>query len=114
MADWVRNKTSWDKMFDFKQKDIGTNGPQQDSIEEQEHHDQPTGKFNGNSITAPDRIEQGQGHTYVKGQRKKDDIIPQYNKSGNISGKSVSRFVNGDSRDMPPDNIAERPVQTVS
>lgn len=112
MADWVRDKTKWHKMFDFTSKP-GTskrNGRLQQEVRGQSSHEYQQNrsvKHNGNGMSSQN--SKGQGQAFVKGQRRGENGpgVLSYSSNKEETGRqqrSGDLTVNGDGRETPPDD----------
>ncbi|XP_076093973.1 uncharacterized protein LOC143064775 [Mytilus galloprovincialis] len=119
MANWVKSKSSWSSMFDFKTKEPGKrNGDLHQNFTNDGDHD-VSGKHNGNRISVAKRSNQvqtnfGKSQIYVRDKRSDhaSSEIPSYNgNSQEIERNSISDgdIVNGDGREIRSDDIIQGP-----
>lgn len=117
MANWVKSKSSWSSMFDFKTKEPGKrNGDLHQNFTNDGDHD-VSGKHNGNRIAVAKRSNQvqtnfGKSQIYVRDKRSDhaSSEIPSYNgNSQEIERNSISDgdIVNGNGREISSDEIIQ-------
>lgn len=112
MADWVRDKTKWHKMFDFRPKPETSkrNGRLQQEVRGQSSHgyqQDRSVKHNGNGMSSQN--SRGQGQTFVKGQRRGENGpgVVSYSSNTEETGRqqrSGDPTIYGDGRETPPDD----------
>lgn len=112
MADWVRDKTKWHKMFDFRPKPETSkrNGRLQQEVRGQSSHGYQQGKLvkhNGNGMSSQN--SRGQGQAFVKGQRRGENglCVLSYSSNTEETGRqqrSGDPTIYGYGRETPPDD----------
>ncbi|XP_052091883.1 sentrin-specific protease 1-like isoform X2 [Mytilus californianus] len=119
MADWVKSKSTWSSMFDFKTKEQSKRNGNLHQNFTSDGDLEVSGKHNGNRIPVAKRSNQGQtnyGKSQIKVKDERSDHasseILSYNGNSQETGGNYRRdgdIINGDGRETPPDDIIQGP-----